>query len=76
MKLKFGPGDIIQNNKPYKGETPKLIISFDKYGYICVEKLYDNWYFKATETIFFDGCESNYTKIDFVKIKLNIIVED
>jgi len=76
MKLQFGPGDVIQNKKPYKGETPKLIISFDKYGYICAGKMYGKWYFKATEHIFFDECHPNYTKIDFVKIKLDVTVEE
>lgn len=76
MKLKFTPGDIIKNKKPYKGEQSRLIISFDKYGYICVKRFDGDWYFGSREHIFFDDCEKYYDKIDHVKIKLDVTVEE
>lgn len=79
MRLEFIPGDIIMNKKPYDGESPKLIVSFDRYGYLCYTKPYrspnSKWDFKNLESLTFDN-QNLYHVIDHVKVNLNVTVEE
>jgi len=80
MKLNFKPGDVIQNIEPYDKESPNLVISFDHYGYLCATKGYKDpdgdWNLRNLNEICFEPAHTRYSKIGYVKVNLNITVEE
>ena len=80
MLLKFKPGDVIQNIEPYENESPKLIISFTVDSYIYSNKEYkepnSEWDLNNFGEIFFEDTHTRYHKIGFIKINLNVTVEE
>ncbi len=75
MKLDFEPGYIIQNKNPYEDEPPLLIVSFDKYGYLCAIQFNGKWDLLNFSNLFFNPAHRSYYKIGYLNLNIKIHIE-
>ena len=72
LLINFEQGDILIHKNPYEGESPKLIIDCNQYGFLCAHlDSKFNWQVNYHELIYYSEIYQYYEKINNFHTWLN-----